>query len=73
MGKIIDFLLTENWEEYKRVQLYKKLGKAVENLPQKQFKEIEEEKRGQRVKDIFGRIWVIKKVGRKKGKYVLEK
>lgn len=31
MGKILDFLLTENWEEYKRVQLYKKIGKKLES------------------------------------------
>lgn len=31
MGKIIDFLLADTWEEYQRIQLYKKLGKKTEN------------------------------------------
>lgn len=41
MGKIIDFLLTENWEEYKRVQLYKKLGKTLEPEQPKQMGVVE--------------------------------
>ena len=41
MGKIMDFLLTENWEEYKRVQLYKKLGKALESEQPKKMGVVE--------------------------------
>jgi len=36
MGKILDFLLTGSWEEYQRIQLYKKLGK---NLTKEEFLE----------------------------------
>lgn len=28
MGKIIDFIFADNWEEYQRIQLYKKLGNS---------------------------------------------
>ena len=28
MGKIADFLLTDNWEEFQRIQLYKKIGNS---------------------------------------------
>lgn len=34
MGKIIDFLLSKNWEEYQRIQLYKEIGN---NLTKKEF------------------------------------
>jgi len=37
MGKVMDFLLTESWEEYKRVQLYKQLEKNLEHLSPKQL------------------------------------
>ena len=37
---LIDFLLTENWEEYKRVQLYKKLGKTLDSLSPSQLEKI---------------------------------
>lgn len=30
MGKIIDFLFSDSWEEYQRIQLYKKMGKKFE-------------------------------------------
>lgn len=40
MGKIIDFLMTGSWEQYKRVQLYKKLGKTLDNLSDKQLEKI---------------------------------
>ena len=40
MGKLIDFLLTGSWEEYKRVQLYKKLG---DNLTKEELKKKMEE------------------------------
>ena len=30
MGKFWDFLLADSWEEYQRIQLYKKLGKKLE-------------------------------------------
>jgi hypothetical protein len=33
MGKILDFIMTGgNWEEMQRIQLYKKLGKKVDEL-----------------------------------------
>lgn len=38
MGKIWDFLATNSWEEYQRVQLYKKLGKKLE--PEEQPKKM---------------------------------
>lgn len=28
MGKIIDFIFTNNWEEFQRIQLYKKIGNS---------------------------------------------
>jgi len=30
MGKFINFLLSDSWEEYKRIQLFEKIGKSVE-------------------------------------------
>ena len=34
MGKIFDFVMTGgDWEEYQRIQLYKKLGKHLEDKP----------------------------------------
>ncbi len=32
MGKILDLLFSENWEQFQRVQLYKKLGKQMDEL-----------------------------------------
>lgn len=40
MGRILDFLLTGGWEEYKRVQLYKKLGKTLDKLSPSQLEKI---------------------------------
>ena len=40
MGKLIDFLLTDNWEEYQRVQLYKKIGIAAKNMSREQLFEL---------------------------------
>jgi hypothetical protein len=40
MGKIIDFLLTNSWEEYQRVQLYKTIGEAAKNLSKEQLVEL---------------------------------
>ena len=34
MGKFLDFILANNWEEYQRIQLYKKIG---ENLTKEEF------------------------------------
>ena len=31
MGKITDFLLSEDWESYQKIQLYKKIGKFLSN------------------------------------------
>ena len=47
MGRIIDFLLSGNWEEFQRIQLYKKFGNKLDKLPPdklEQIKEILEEK-----------------------------
>lgn len=40
MGKILDFLLTNNWEEYQRVQLYKNIGNSAKNMSREQLVEI---------------------------------
>jgi len=32
MGKILDFIFSDSWEEYQRIQLFKKLGKKIEEL-----------------------------------------
>lgn len=40
MGKVIDFLLTNSWEEYKRVQLYKEIGQAAKNMSREQLVEL---------------------------------
>ena len=37
MGKILDFLFVDNWEEYQRIQLYKKVG---DSLSKKEIKDI---------------------------------
>lgn len=29
MSKVIDFLFSNNWEEFQRIRLYKKVGKAM--------------------------------------------
>ena len=31
MGKFWDFILADTWEEYQRIQLFKKIGNSVEN------------------------------------------
>ncbi len=40
MGKIWDFLLTNSWEEYQRVQLYKVIGEAAKNMSREQLVEL---------------------------------
>lgn len=40
MGKIADFLLTDNWEEFQKVQLMKKLGKTLDSLSDSQLNKI---------------------------------
>lgn len=40
MGRILDFFLTENWEQFQRVGLYKKLGKKLDNLSPNQLNKI---------------------------------
>lgn len=42
MGRILDFFLTEDWEQFQRVGLYKKLGKKLDNLSPKQLEKIKE-------------------------------
>lgn len=41
MGKIIDFLLTDNWEEFQRVQLYKNIGNSVKNMSKDELVELQ--------------------------------
>ena len=43
MGKIIDFMLSNNWEEYQRIQLYKKVGRKFDVEADKIEKEIEDD------------------------------
>ena len=40
MGKILDFLFANEWEEFQRIQLYKKIGKALENISDEELKEM---------------------------------
>lgn len=40
MGKFLDLMLSENWETYKRIQLYKKLGDKLESLPPNKLNKI---------------------------------
>ena len=42
MGKFTDFILSNSWEEYQRIQLFKKLGNKMENLPKTKLKKIKE-------------------------------
>jgi len=44
MGKIIDFVLSDTWEEYKRIQLFKKLGKVADNIQPEQTKKFNQSK-----------------------------
>ena len=43
MGKLFDYAMTDSWEEFQRIQLYKKIGNFLEikNLSAEQIKEIE--------------------------------
>lgn len=43
MGKILDLLLSDSWEEYQRIQLYKKVGRKFDIEADKIEKEIEED------------------------------
>ena len=42
MGKFADFVLSDSWEEFQRIQLFKKLGKKIEELPEEKLKKIKE-------------------------------
>ena len=42
MGAIMDLLFSENWEQFQRVRLYKKLGKKLESLPPDKLQKIKE-------------------------------
>lgn len=45
MGKILDFLFSDTWEEYQRIQLYKKAGKKIDKIDSEKLnKLIKEEK-----------------------------
>jgi hypothetical protein len=35
MGKLLDWALTDDWEEFQRIQVYKKLGKLLDRLGEK--------------------------------------
>ncbi len=42
--KFVDFLLTgENWEETERIQLYRKLGKSLDEKQANKIQELSEE------------------------------
>jgi len=38
----MDLLLSENYEQFQRIQLYKKIGKKLENLSPTHLKKIKE-------------------------------
>ena len=40
MGRIIDFMLTDSWEEFQRVRLYKKIGDAAQKMSREQLVEL---------------------------------
>lgn len=40
MGKITDFILSDSWEEYQRIQLFKKFGKKLDELPLNKLEKI---------------------------------
>ena len=42
MGKLFDYCMTGNWEETQRIDLYKKVGKAVQDgeISEAQLKKI---------------------------------
>ena len=40
MGKFWDFVLSDTWEEYQRIQLFKKLGNKIEDIPNEKLKKI---------------------------------
>ena len=42
MGKIADFVLSDSWEEYQRIQLFKKLGNKIETLSDDKLQKIKE-------------------------------
>lgn len=42
MGKFTDFVLSDTWEEYQRIQLFKKLGKKIETMSDDKLKKIKE-------------------------------
>lgn len=44
MGKLFDYCMTGNWEETQRIDLYKKLGRAIETqqLSEDKIQEIQE-------------------------------
>ncbi len=43
MGKIADLIFSRSWEEYRRIQLYKKVGdsKLFEKTKEKEYEDIE--------------------------------
>jgi hypothetical protein len=44
LGKILDLLLSKNWEEYQRIQLYKKIGNKFDA----ETKAIDDDKKSKR-------------------------
>jgi len=41
MGKILNFLMTENWEQYKRVNLYEDIGNSVRQMSKEELIELQ--------------------------------
>ena len=42
MGAFIDLMLSEDWEKFQRVRLYKKLGKKLDDIPPDKLQKIKE-------------------------------
>lgn len=42
MGKILNFVMSKDWEEFQRVELYKKLGNKLEDLSPEKLEKIKE-------------------------------
>jgi len=40
LGKILDLGMTKDWEEYQRVQLYRKIGKRLDDMSIEKLKEL---------------------------------
>ncbi len=55
MGKLLDFLMSNTYEEFQRIQLYKKVGKKLET-PTKKMSKDEDEDIDLSSIDVFGKL-----------------